>query len=159
MAWIGRDVWVAAILVMLVAAMGGLLSEIGPWYQGLVKPAWQPPDWAFGPAWTTIFTLTALAGVLAWRGAVGGAERGLVLGVFLLNGLLNMGWSLLFFTLRRPDWALFEVVALWLSVAGMIWVSRRHSRVAPWFLLPYLLWVSFAGVLNLAIIRLNGPFA
>ncbi len=158
MAWIGRDVWVAAIIVMVVAAAGGLLSEIGPWYLALNKPAWQPPDWLFGPAWTTIFTLTAMAGVLTWRGAAGSGERGLVLGVFLLNGALNIGWSLLFFHLRRPDWALFEVVALWLSVALTMWVSRRHAKIAPWFLLPYLLWVSFAGALNLAITRLNGPF-
>ncbi len=158
MAGLRRDVWVAATIVMLVAAAGGTFSVTGPWYYALIKPSWQPPDWLFGPAWTAIFTLTAIAGVLAWRGARSAGERGLVLGAYLINGVLNVLWSFLFFYLRRPDWALIEVVPLWLSVLLMMLVSRRPARIAPWFLLPYLLWVSFAGWLNLAIVRLNGPF-
>ncbi len=152
------DVWVAALLTMLVAGAGGSLTQIGPWYFALAKPAWQPPDWLFGPAWTTIFTLTAIAGVLAWRGAAG-RGRWLVAGAFALNAALNIAWSALFFFLRRPDWALVEVVPLWLSVAGLMLVTARFNRVAPWLLLPYLLWVGFAGFLNLTIVRLNGPFA
>ena len=152
------DVWVAAVLTMLVAGAGGALTQIGPWYFALAKPAWQPPDWLFGPAWTTIFTLTAIAGVLAWRGAAGGG-RALVAAAFALNATLNIAWSALFFFLRRPDWALIEVVGLWLSVAALMLVTARFNRVAPWLLLPYLLWVAFAAVLNLAIVRLNGPFA
>jgi translocator protein len=152
------DVWVAAVATLLVAAAGGTLTQIGPWYFGLAKPSWQPPDWLFGPAWTTIFTLTAIAGVLAWRGAQGGG-RVLVVGAFALNAALNVGWSALFFYLRRPDWALVEVVPLWLSVALLMVVTRRYSAVAPWFLLPYLLWVGFAAYLNLTIVRLNAPFA
>ncbi len=159
MAGLRRDVWVAATIVMLVAGAGGTFSVIGPWYYALIKPGWQPPDWLFGPAWTTIFTLTAIAGVLAWRGARDARERGLVLGAYLLNGALNVLWSVLFFYLQRPDWALIEVVPLWLSVVLMMLVSRGPSRVARWFLLPYLLWVGFAGWLNWTIVRLNGPFA
>lgn len=158
MAGMRRDVWVAATIVMLVAGAGGAFSVIGPWYHALIKPGWQPPDWLFGPAWTVIFTLTAIAGVLAWRGARNGRERGLVLGAYLLNGALNVLWSALFFFLRRPDWALIEVVPLWLSVLLMMLVSRGPSPVAAWFLLPYLLWVGFAGWLNWTIIGLNGPF-
>jgi len=152
------DVWVAAVLTMVVAGAGGALTQIGPWYFALAKPTWQPPDWLFGPAWTTIFTLTAIAGVLAWRNAAA-RGRALVAAAFALNATLNVAWSALFFFLRRPDWALVEVVALWLSVAALMLVTRRFNRVAPWLLLPYLLWVGFAGVLNLAIVRLNGPFA
>ncbi|MCX7373132.1 MAG: tryptophan-rich sensory protein [Alphaproteobacteria bacterium] len=152
------DVWVAALLTMLVAGAGGSLTQIGPWYFGLAKPSWQPPDWLFGPAWTTIFTLTAIAGVLAWRGAAG-RGRWLVAAAIGLNAVLNVVWSALFFFLRRPDWALVEVVVLWLSVVGLTLVTARFNRVAPWLLVPYLLWVGFAGVLNLAIVRLNGPFA
>lgn len=158
MAWPRRDVWVAAIMVMIVAGAGGTLTEIGPWYRDLAKPSWQPPDWLFGPAWTAIFTLTAIAGVSAWRGARSAAGRAILLGAFLLNGALNVLWSGLFFYARRPDWAGLEVVALWLSVLALMLVSRRFSPVAAWFLLPYLLWVGFAGVLNWAVIGLNGPF-
>ena len=79
--------------------------------------------------------------------------------LFLLNSALNIGWSGLYFTLRRPDWALIEVVFLWASVAGMAWRLRTVSRRAAWLLLPYLLWVSIAAALNLETVRLNGPFA
>jgi translocator protein len=136
------------------AALGASLTTIGPWYQGLARPWFQPPDWAFGPAWTIIFALSGYALMRAWQ--AGG--RRTLLAIFVINGLLNALWSLLFFTFERPDWALIEVVPLWLSILAMTLVARRHDRVAAWFILPYLAWVSFAALLNLAIVRLNGPF-
>lgn len=151
-------VLVAAVAAMAVAGLGALMTDIGPWYQALVQPPWKPPDWAFGPAWTLIFALTALAGVIAWRAAPRGAPRETLLMLFALNAFLNVLWSLLFFRLRRPDWALVEVVLLWLSVLVLMLVCFRHARTAGWLLLPYLLWVAFAGALNLATVRLNAPF-
>jgi benzodiazapine receptor len=150
---------VAAIAACVVAAAGGLATEIGPWYRQLRKPSWQPPDWAFAPAWTTIFTLTAWAGVLGWYHAPDAAVRATLIAVFAANGVLNMLWSLLFFRLRRPDWALLEVVALWLSIAVLIVTLAGLSTLGSWLLVPYLLWVSFAAYLNLTIVRLNRPFA
>ncbi|MCS7100580.1 MAG: tryptophan-rich sensory protein [Burkholderiaceae bacterium] len=149
---------VAAAGVCAVAAAGGLLTDIGPWYYALRKPSWQPPDWAFGPAWTLIFALTAIAAVLAWEGAASRAARARLLWALAVNGALNVLWSALFFRLRRPDWALLEVVLLWLSIVVLMAVAGRSSRLAPWLLLPYLAWVSFAAWLNLTIVRLNGPF-
>jgi benzodiazapine receptor len=111
---------VAAIAACAVAAVGGMATQIGPWYRQLRKPSWQPPDWAFAPAWTLIFTLTAWAGVLGWYHAPDDATRATLIAVFAANGLLNMLWSFLFFRWRRPDWALLEVVALWLSIAVLI---------------------------------------
>lgn len=105
-----------------------------------------------------IFTFTAIVGVLAGRGARAGVQRRLLLEVYLLNAVLNVLWSLLFFYLQRPDWTMVVVVALWLSVALMTLLSRGPARIAPWFLLPYLLWVGFAAWLGLAIVRLNGAF-
>lgn len=139
---------------MGTALLGASLTTIGPWYQGLTRPWFQPPDWAFGPAWTLIFALSGYALMRAWRA---GAGR-LLLGVFVLNGGLNALWSFLFFTSRRPDWALIEIVPLWLSILAMIWLAARHDRVAAWCIAPYIAWVSFAAMLNLAIVRLNGPF-
>jgi tryptophan-rich sensory protein len=81
-----------------------------------------------------------------------------VVSLFALNLALNVLWSVLFFALRRPDWALAEVVALWMSIAVLIGVLARHPRSGAWLLAPYLAWVSFAAVLNLAIVRLNAPF-
>lgn len=139
---------------MGTALLGASLTTIGPWYQGLARAWFQPPDWAFGPAWTLIFALSGYALMRAWRAGA----RGLLLGVFVLNGVLNALWSFLFFTWQRPDWALLEIIPLWLSILAMILLTARHDRVAAWCIIPYLAWVSFAGALNIVIVRLNGPF-
>ena len=124
----------------------------------LKKPDWQPPDWIFGPAWTVIFALAALSGATAWRDAPTDASREWVIGLFALNGLLNILWTALFFRLHRPDWALVEVLFLWLSILVPILVFSRYSRAASLLLVPYLAWVSFAAYLNYTIVKLNGPF-
>lgn len=149
---------VAALSSIAVAIAGGLATQLGPWYRQLAKPTWQPPDWLFGPVWTVVFALTALAGVRAWWDIPPGGDRQVVIGLFAVNGLLNVLWSVLFFALRRPDWALIEVAFLWLSILALIVTIGRYSELGAWLLAPYLVWVSFASVLNLAIVRLNGPF-
>ncbi|MGE0329409.1 MAG: TspO/MBR family protein [Ramlibacter sp.] len=148
----------AAGAAMAVAGLGGLMTDIGPWYLSLKQPAWKPPDWAFGPAWTVIFALAAASGVAAWRSAPSRADREWLLALFALNGFLNVLWSLLYFRLRRPDWALLEVGLLWLSVLLLMGVTGRYSRKASLLLAPYLLWILFAAALNWATVRLNGPF-
>lgn len=146
----------AALAAMAVAGLGALSTDLGPWYASLRQPPWKPADMWFGPAWTLIFALTALAGVQAWLHSRDAAERQTVLAVFALNGFLNLMWSLLFFRLRRPDWALLEVGLLWLSIVLLIVVVARRAGAAAWLLAPYLAWVSFAAALNLAVARLNG---
>lgn len=153
-----KAVLFAAAAALLVATLGGLSTDIGPWYQGLKQPPWKPADMWFGPVWTTIFALTAIAGYLAWTRAATPGARDSVLAAAFFNAAFNVGWSLLFFRLRRPDWALYEVAALWLSIVVMMLVFGRHSRLAAVLLVPYLAWVSFAAVLNSAVVRLNGPF-
>ena len=154
----GAAVLVAAGAALAVGATGGTLTRIGPWYHGLAKPAWTPPDPAFGVIWTTIFTLTAIAGVVGWRRLSPGPTREWQLGLFALNGFLNVFWSLLFFALQRPDWGLVEVVALWLSIGALIVFHWRASKLASLLLIPYLVWVSIAALLNYEVVRLNGPF-
>ncbi|MGY2047838.1 TspO/MBR family protein [Methylobacterium sp. JK268] len=149
---------VAAVAAILVAAAGARLTTLGPWYARLRVPAWKPPDWAFGPVWTVILSLAATAGVLAWTAAPAGAERAWLIAAFAANGALNIAWSGVFFRLRRPDWALVEVAALWLSVAVLLLAAGRHSGVAALLLLPYLVWVGIAALLNWSIVRLNRPF-
>jgi tryptophan-rich sensory protein len=146
---------VAGSAALLVLACGGLLTNIGPWYRNLRKPAWQPPDWAFGPAWTIIMTLVAVAGVLGWRAARGTQEHTLLIVLFLINGMLHVSWSLLFFRLQRPDWALAEVVLFWLSIVAIIVALWPVSHGAVLAMMPYIGWVSFAAFLNLTIVRLN----
>jgi tryptophan-rich sensory protein len=148
----------AAAVAVGVAVLGALATDLGPWYRDLVKPAFQPPDWLFGPAWTLIYACAAAAAVEAWLRAPDPLRRREVVELFLLNGILNLLWSILFFRLRRPDWALLEVGALWLSVLVLLLVVRGFSRPSAWLLLPYLAWVGFAAILNLAIVHLNAPF-
>lgn len=155
--------WLAPVLVagaaaLLVGALGATVTELGAWYYSLVQPVWAPPDALFGPAWTLIFATATLAAVAAWTGTRSTRARENLVGLFALNGLLNILWSFLFFRAHRPDWALAEGIALWLSIAALMLVCRRASRIAGLLLVPYLAWVSFALVLNLAIIRLNGSF-
>ena len=153
-----KPVLAALLGVIAIAGLGMLSTDLGSWYRGLQKPAWQPPDWLFGPVWTTIYALAAIAGVRACRAAASQSSRDWIIALFALNGFLNVLWSLLFFRLRRPDWALVEVGFLWASILLLIVVLGRHSRSAGWLLVPYLVWVGFAAVLNLSVVRLNAPF-
>jgi tryptophan-rich sensory protein len=153
-----RAVLFAALAALLIAGLGALSTDLGPWYQGLEQPRWKPPDALFGPAWTLIYALAALAGVKAWEAAPDRAAREWILALFALNGFLNLLWSLLFFRVQRPDWALIEVGFLWASIGLLIVVLGRWSRPAAWLLLPYLAWVTFAARLNWAVVQLNGPF-
>ena len=153
-----RPIWIAAAAALAVAMIGGLMTDIGPWYLSLKQPAWKPPDWAFGPIWTTIFALAAAAGVIGWRRAPSRAARETMLALFAANGFLNVLWSLLYFRLHRPDWSLIEVPFLWLSVLLLIVLLARFAKVAAWLLLPYLVWVALAAALNWQTVELNGPF-
>ena len=152
------EIAAAVLWGVLVAGLGAWLTELSPWYYALKKPTWQPPDWLFGPAWTAILALASLAALLAWREAPDRGSRILIIGLFAANSVLNIAWSPLFFMLRRPDWALAEVPFLWLSILAPIVVLAPFALTASWLMVPYLLWVSFAAVLNLTIVRLNRPF-
>jgi translocator protein len=153
-----RPIFVAAASAFLVAVLGALMTDLGAWYGGLAQPAWKPPDWLFGPAWTVIYALAAAAGVLAWGRAPDRKSRESILVLFALNAFLNVFWSLLYFRLHRPDWALIEVAFLWLSILALMIQLHRYAAMSSWLLLAYLLWVAFAAFLNLATVRLNGPF-
>jgi translocator protein len=96
--------------------------------------------------------------VLAWRSADTSKSRTTVIALFAINFFCNSLWSLLFFKLQRPDWALMEVGFLWLSIAALMYFLYPLSKAASWLLLPYLLWVSFASILNWAIVQMNAPF-
>ena len=139
-----KPIATAAACALGIALLGALTTDIGPWYRSLNEPTWKPPDALFGPAWTTIFALAAIAGVIAWQRATSRSQREWILILFAANGFLNVLWSLLFFRLHRPDWALAEVGFLWLSIVALIVHLGRFSRPSGWLLTPYLAWVSFA---------------
>lgn len=138
-----------------MATLGGLTTDTGPWYQALHKPSFQPPDWLFAPAWTLIYALITASAVTAWWHVPPARGRRWVIALFCLNLALNLLWSILFFALRHPNWALFEVGALWASIAALIIAIWPFSRRAALFLVPYFVWVSFASVINYAVVQLN----
>ena len=148
----------AVIWALVLGLGGGLLTSIGSWYRDLKKPAWQPPDWLFGPAWTVILALAAWAFVLAWNGTGSAQDRQLLIALYLINGVFHFLWSPLFFNFKRPDWALIEVPFLWASVLALCILLRQWSVLASWLIVPYFIWVSFAAILNWKITQLNGSF-
>lgn len=149
---------ISASIAILLGVVGGLMTPIDHWYRDLRKPSWQPPNWAFGPAWTIILGLAAWSAVLAWNAAPDDPARRAVIILFATNAVCHLLWSPLFFRLRRPDWALIEVVFLWSSLVALVVGLWPISQTASLLIVPYLLWVSFASVLNYTIVRMNKPF-
>lgn len=150
---------IAAILItVIVLGLGGLMTNVGAWYRDLRKPRWNPPNWLFGPAWTTILGLAGWSGVLAWTHARDAGAHGRLAVLFGATIVLQLLWSPLFFKLKRPDWALVEVPLLWLSILALIIGVAPLSPLAAWLLSPFLAWVAFATVLNFVIVRMNAPF-
>lgn len=141
-----------------VMLLGGLMTDRGPWFDGLAKPDWRPPGWLFAPVWTSIFALAAFSFATAWSEIADRSDRRQMVTLFSINAAFNMLWSFLFFQLHRPDWALVDVGLLWFSILALIGFLWRQSRTAAVLLFPYIGWVSFAASLNFAIVRLNAPF-
>jgi tryptophan-rich sensory protein len=148
---------IAFVLVTFAAAgVGGLLTAGGvrDWYPSLHKPAWTPPAWLFGPAWTALYLCIAVAGFLAWRRVGFRAARGTWV-LFNAQLVLNAAWSGLFFQLRQPGWAFAEILLLWAAILATAAALFRISAIAGALVVPYLSWVAFAAALNFAIWRLN----
>jgi tryptophan-rich sensory protein len=146
---------IAFVVAQAMGGIGAMSTDLGPWYKSLNKPWWQPPDWLFGPAWIAIFGLTAASAVYAWRNAPTKTSRESIVFLLLANGFFNILWSVLFFRFKRPDWSLLEAGALWASALIPIFVVSRYSKKAAWLLVPYISWVTFAGILNYKIVQLN----
>jgi translocator protein len=138
---------------LAVGSLGGFITmkPVLEWYPSLVKPSWTPPSWLFGPVWTLLYIMMAVAAWLVWR--AGESRTALIL--FFAQLALNLAWSFLFFGARSPGLGLIEIVFLWLAVAATIFAFAFRSRVAAFLMVPYLVWVSFAAALNAAIFMLN----
>lgn len=137
-----------------VAGIGGVVTtrSLDSWYRRLDKPPWTPPDRVFGPVWSLLYGAQAVAAWLVWRS---GGRRAPALQLYGAQLALNLGWTLLFFGLRRPGWAVLEIAALWVAIAATVAAFRRRSPAAAWLLLPYLAWVTFALALTVAVWRRN----
>jgi len=137
------------------AGVGSLFTStsVTTWYPTLIKPEWTPPDWVFGPVWSTLYAMMAVAAWLVWRRR--GSETQQALRIFALQLALNVLWSVLFFGLRLPGVAFAEIILLWLAIGVTARVFGRISTSAGLLFLPYFAWVGFAAILNFAIWRLN----
>lgn len=151
---LGLAGWLAAVFAAAAAGSAFTASSVGDWYLTLNRPPWTPPSGLFGPVWTALYILMGAAAWLVWRqGGFAGAAA--PLGLFLGQLALNVLWSGIFFGLRAPGLAAVEIVLLWLAIAATLAAFWRVKPMAGMLLIPYLLWVGFASVLNLAIWRLN----
>lgn len=150
--------WLIGLLAIcfIAAGIGGALTatSVGGWYQTLAKPTWNPPDWVFGPVWTTLYALMAVAAWLVWRRDGFRAASG-PLGWFAAQLALNVAWSAIFFGWQRPGAAFAEILLLWLAIAATTIAFWQRSSLAGWLFVPYWAWTTFAVVLNGTLWRLN----
>ena len=137
-----------------LAASPGAVFRPGEWYERLAKPKWRPPNWLFAPVWSVLYLMIAVSGWLVWRVA-GFSAAVFPLSIYAISLALNGAWSGFFFGLHRPDLAFFEVILLWVSIVATIVTFYPIEQYSALLLLPYLIWVTFAAMLNLAIWRLN----
>jgi tryptophan-rich sensory protein len=150
---------VAAIIgVELVGFIGAIftMSAIPTWYAHLARPSIAPPNWVFAPVWTALFVLMGIAAFLVWRAGWKRRDVKIAFAIFVGQLALNVLWSVLFFGLHQLGAAFLELVALWLAILATIGAFSKISKSAALLLLPYILWVSFAGALNVAFWMLNG---
>ena len=138
-------------IVAAVALIAGMFMP-GTWYAGLVKPSWTPPNWLFGPVWSVLYLMIAVAGWLVWQAEGAGVARALWPVQLVLNGL----WSPVMFGSHQIGAALVVIALLWLTVLAFIFASWKPQRQAALLFLPYLAWVSYASALNFALWRMNG---
>lgn len=155
-----RTRWIGLVLFVLICLGAGGLGavattpEIDGWYRTVAKPEWNPPDWVFGPVWTTLFVLMGISAWLVWKPA-GFKYAATPLSLFALQLILNVAWSWIFFGLHQIGWAAVEIVILWMAILATTIAFFRRSKSAGWLLVPYLSWVTFASLLNFTIWRLN----
>lgn len=150
---------VAAAIALCEAAgvVGSFYTaqSIPTWYATLARPELAPPNWVFGPVWTTLFALMGIALYLVWKKGANTRTGKTALTIFAVQLVLNVLWSVIFFGARSPGGALLEIALLWFAIAATIIAFKRISLAAAWLLAPYFLWVSFAMYLNYAIWVLN----
>jgi len=148
---------VSIVVCQLAGGLGAIFTTpaIPTWYASLNKPSFNPPNTVFFPVWTTLYTLMGIAAFLVWRKGLGERRVRVALGIFVIQLVLNTAWSIIFFGLYSLFGAVIAIVFLWIAILINIVTFWRISRVAGALLIPYILWVSFAGILNISVWMLN----
>lgn len=147
---------ISIMIPLIIGFLGSFFtsSSVDSWFTTINKPSFNPPDWIFAPVWTTLYILIGLSFYLVWRKNFG-EERKKVIAVYSLQLLFNLLWSVLFFGLRSPLLGLLDIIILLVFIIANTIIFYKISRTAGYLLIPYLLWVSFASVLNFSIHLLN----
>lgn len=130
-------------------------NAINDWYQYLNKPSFNPPNWIFGPAWVTLYTLMAAALFLIWKEGLKNKKRKEAFILFLIHLCANAAWSIVFFGMRNPFLGFVNIIILWAFIILVLLRFYKINKTAGWLLVPYFLWVSFAAVLNFSLWQLN----
>jgi translocator protein len=148
------------ISILIPVAVGGTAgfftaTGVDTWYQTINKPSWNPPNWIFGPVWTTLYVLMGIALYLVWRADVNNKLKRTAIILFAVQLALNFFWSFIFFDQQQVGWALMEIIAMWVMILATIFAFAKVSKPAAWLLVPYISWVSFATILNYTIWQLN----
>ncbi len=153
--WLGLIVFL--VVCFAAAGIGGAITtpKIATWYAALTKPSWNPPNWIFGPVWSSLYFCMAIAAWLVWR-QKGFTGAMFPLALFGVQLALNVLWSCIFFGLENPGLAFVEVLLLWTAIAATMATFWQRSKIAGILFVPYLAWASFASVLNFTIWRMNG---
>lgn len=147
---------VACQLAGFVGAIFTMPSIQSGWYAELAKPALNPPSWIFGPVWTALFVMMGVAVFLVWKRGFDRRDVKIALIIFDIQLLLNIFWSIIFFGWQSPGGAFAEIIFLWFVILVTVVIFARISRPAMLLLIPYIIWVSFAGYLNFSIWQLSG---
>jgi tryptophan-rich sensory protein len=153
----GVKLIISILLPLIVGFTSGFFtaSNVGGWYQTIAKPSWNPPSWVFGPMWTTLYIMMGIALFLVWRSNADEAVKRTALWIFGAQLVFNFFWSFIFFYLHQPGWAFAEIIAMWVLILLTIFAFAEVNITAAWLLVPYISWVSFAGILNYTIWRIN----
>lgn len=148
---------ITSILCLAIGGLSGFATATGidSWYVALNKPVFNPPNWVFGPVWTTLYILMGVSSGMIWHLGMINPEVKKALIVFGVHMLLNAAWSLLFFGAQMPWLAFIEILILLASILYFAKLFHTLKPIAGWLQVPYILWVSFASVLNGAIAWLN----
>ncbi len=148
---------IAILIPLLVGFTSGFFTagNVGGWYVTVQKPSWNPPNWLFGPVWTSLYILMGISLFLVWRSDAAVQVKRTALLLFALQLTLNFFWSLIFFQMHQIGWALVEIIVLWLLILATIFSFAKVNNLAAWLLVPYISWVSFASLLNYTIWKLN----
>lgn len=138
------------VICQLAGVIGGIFtsSSVSTWYMELKKPFFNPPNWIFSPVWITLYFLMGLSLFIVWKKGIKTKKSKVALTIFAIQLFLNILWSLFFFGLRLPLLAFVEILVLWIFILLSVIHFYRISKIASYLLIPYILWVSFAAILN-----------